>query len=69
VAAPVAAGLLSPAPALAAGFAAVWALGLALGVDFTRVSVVTAVPAAGFADWAVVPEPLAAPAFWFAEVF
>jgi hypothetical protein len=31
--------------------------------------VLTAVPAAGLADWlAVVPEPLAAPAFWFAFV-
>jgi hypothetical protein len=40
------------------------------GADWIRVSVLTPVPAAGLADWfAVVPEPLAAPAFWLAVVF
>jgi hypothetical protein len=62
--APVAAGLLAVEEPPEAGLAAV----LPAGADFTRVSVFTAVPAAGLADWfAVVPDPPAA--FWFAVVF
>jgi hypothetical protein len=61
VPAPLAAGLLSPAAVPVDGFAAVLPV---VGADLTRVSVFTAVPAAGVADWlAVVPEPAAAPAF------
>jgi hypothetical protein len=42
------------------------------GADFTRVSVFTAVPPAGLADWLAavpVPAPPAGAAFWFADVF